>query len=55
MTRPIATKVIIDPHTGNTITAPAHLVARERITATDVRLHGSFAAARDVKWGVSCR
>lgn len=52
MTRPISTKVITDPHTGNTITAPAHLVARERITASDVRQHGSFAAAREVKWGL---
>lgn len=51
MTARIATKVITDPRTGNKITAPAHLVARPRITASDVRQHGSFAAAREVKWG----
>lgn len=51
MTRPVSTKVITDPRTGNTITAPAHLVARPRITASDVRQHGSFEAAREVKWG----
>jgi len=39
------------PNTGNWITMPAHYVARPRITDSDVREHGGFAKARDVKWG----
>lgn len=53
MTARIATRLVVDNLTGKTIRAPAHWLAPPRITATDVREHGSLAAARAVKWGVS--
>lgn len=51
MTTRIATAILKDNQTGRTITVPAHMVAKERITATDIAKHGSFKAARDAKWG----
>ena len=51
MTTRIATAVVKGNQTGRTITVPAHMVAKERITASDIARHGSSAAARDAKWG----
>lgn len=53
MTARIATKLLTDQRTGATIRVPAHMVAKDRITASDIRQHGSFEAARAVKWGVN--
>lgn len=53
MNRRIATAILKDNLTGRTITVPAHKVAKERITATDIAKHGSLAAAREAKWGAS--
>lgn len=47
MTRPVATRIITDPHSGRTICAPAHLLAPPRIKQSDINRYGSFNAARD--------
>lgn len=49
----IATRTVTDTLTGNTIRVPAHMVAKDRITDSDVREHGSFAAARAAKWATN--
>lgn len=45
--RIVATRLIVDPHTKRTITAPAHILAPPRIKQSDITRYGSFQAARD--------
>lgn len=45
--RVVATRLIVDPHTKRTITAPAHILAPPRIKQSDITRYGSFRAARD--------
>lgn len=45
--RVVATRLIVDPHTKRTITAPAHILAPPRIKQSDITRYGSFQAARD--------
>lgn len=45
--RVVATRLIVDPHTKRTITAPAHILAPPRIKQSDINRYGSFTAARD--------
>ena len=49
--RVVATRLIVDPHNGRTITAPAHILAPPRITASDVARFGSLEAAKRELWG----
>lgn len=49
----IATRLVTDNLTGRQIRVPAHMLAPQRITDSDVREHGSFAAARAVKWATN--
>lgn len=45
--RVVATRLIVDPHTKRTISAPAHILAPPRIKQSDITRYGSFQAARD--------
>lgn len=51
MTRPVATRIITDPHSGRTICAPAHLLAPPRVKASDVAKFGGYMEAREALWG----
>lgn len=51
MTARKATRLVTDQLTGQTTRVPAYQIAPPRITDSDVREHGSFAAARAAKWG----
>lgn len=45
--RVVATRLIVDPRTKRTISAPAHILAPPRIKQSDITRYGSFQAARD--------
>lgn len=45
--RVVATRLIVDPHNGRTICAPAHILAPPRVKQSDITRYGSFDAARE--------